>query len=121
RFALLARPAEALAGAGGLSRAGSDKLSLAVTPAGGPGAIQSVLEPFARRGIDLRRVTSRPLKGRPWRGRLFLDFHVAATRGELEAALEESRGRAEDVRLLGLYPSASYDTPNLTKRSDPPS
>jgi prephenate dehydratase len=83
---------------------GADKLSLVLKLPHRPGALQRALEPFARRRLDLFKIESRPVRGEPWRYHFFLDFQ--ASPGDAEAALEELRGRAESVRLLGYYPSA---------------
>jgi prephenate dehydratase len=86
------------------AREGADKLSLVLKLLYRPGALHHALEPFARRRLDLLKIESRPVRGESWRYHFFLDFR--ATPGDAEAALEELRGRAEGVRVLGYYPSA---------------
>ena len=98
RFLLL-EPAPAPRGA-------ADKLSLVVTLAHRPGALHAALEPFARRGLDLLRIESRPVRGRPWEYHFYLDLRAPAGDPELSAALEELRERAASVRVLGHYASA---------------
>lgn len=111
RFLLLASSPGANEVAGRLPD-GADKLSLVVKLRHKPGALRSALEPFARRRIDLLKIESRPVRGEPWRYHFFLDFRAAPA--DSEAALEELRGRAEGVRVLGRYPSArSVETEEL--------
>lgn len=80
-----------------------DKLTLAVRLTNRPGAIHRALDPFARRGIDLLSVGSRPFKGRPWQYHFFLDLRTPTDDGALVEALEELRAHAEEVRELGRY------------------
>lgn len=87
--------------------AGADKLSLVVRLAHKPGALHHALEPFARRGLDLLKIESRPLRGRPWEYHFYLDLKAAPGDAEAAVALEELRERAASVRLLGCYPSAA--------------
>ena len=106
RFVLLA-PAAAGCGPG-------DKISLVVRLAHQPGALHRALEPFARRRIDLLKIESRPVKGQPWQYRFYLDLRASAADQEVAGALEELRAGAEEVRLLGCYPSAGAKLNNLT-------
>jgi prephenate dehydratase len=105
RFVLLAPTVEA---PGWIDEAGrqADKLSLAILLPPAPDALQLALAPFAARGINLLRITSRPVKGRPWRYRLFLDFQASTADADAMRALAELKECAEEVRLLGCYPSA---------------
>jgi prephenate dehydratase len=84
----------------------SDKLSLVLRLAHRPGALQSVLEPFARRAIDLLKIESRPIMGQPWQYCFYLDLQASTSDAEVGHALAELRKRAAEVRLLGCYPSA---------------
>ncbi|MBV8855869.1 MAG: prephenate dehydratase [Acidobacteria bacterium] len=85
---------------------GADKLSLVLKLAHRPGALHHALEPFARRGIDLLKIESRPLRGQPWEYHFYLDLRGAPRDPELSAALEELQARTASVRVLGHYASA---------------
>ncbi|HEY3027688.1 MAG TPA: prephenate dehydratase [Pyrinomonadaceae bacterium] len=97
RFALLALNPEA-------SDRGN-KISLIVRLSHRPGALHEALRPFVRRGIDLLRIESRPIKGRPWQYNFYLDLQAPARESELRGALDEIREQAEEVRYLGRYSS----------------
>ncbi len=97
RFALLAPNPDA-------SDRGN-KISLMVRLAHRPGALHEALRPFVRRGIDLLRIESRPIKGRPWQYNFYLDLQAPASESELRGALDEIREQAEEVRYLGRYSS----------------
>jgi prephenate dehydratase len=72
-----------------------------------PGALHLAIEPFARHGVDLVQLVSRPIPGRAWRYRFdaVLDGHPldAAVR----AAMKEIRARTRELKLFGSYPPAS--------------
>jgi len=84
----------------------ADKLTLAIRLSHQPGALHRALDPFARRGIDLLKIESRPVKGHPWEYRIYLDLQASTNDGGTKDALGELRERATEVRLLGCYPSA---------------
>ena len=115
RFVLLAAPeetsppvrAKAETSASLPMTTAADKLSLVLTLPERPDALWRALAPFARRGFALLRVASRPVKGRPWRYRFFLDFKTSGAEEELTRALSELRECAEEVRVLGRYAAAA--------------
>jgi prephenate dehydratase len=84
----------------------ADKLSLVLRIADRPGALHDALEPFARRGIDLLKIETRPVTGQPWQHRFYLDWQASMSDSEVVSALAELRARADEVRLLGCYPAA---------------
>ena len=81
------------------------KMSIAMCLAHRPGSLLSSLEPFARNGVNLLKIESRPIHGRPWEYQFFVDVE-ADTVARLEEALRELRDAAHEVRVLGLYPAA---------------
>jgi prephenate dehydratase len=100
RFVLL-RPAS------GASLPASDahKMSLAMRLAHRPGALLASLEPFAKHGVNLLKIESRPIHGHPWEYQFFVDVE-AESASQLESALSEVRKATSDLRVLGLYPAA---------------
>lgn len=84
---------------------GADKMTLAMRLAHRPGSLLSALEPFARRGVNLLKIESRPIHGRPWEYQFFVDVEADAP-AQLDEALTELRIAAHEVRVLGLYPGA---------------
>ena len=101
RFVLL-RPGKQAANA---SAPDALKMSIAMRLAHRPGSLLSSLEPFARNGVNLLKIESRPIHGRPWEYQFFVDVE-ADTADRLETALGELRDAAHEVRVLGLYPAA---------------
>lgn len=85
---------------------GADKLSLVVKLAHRPGALHHALAPFAERAIDLLKIESRPVRGKPWQYHFYLDLQTSLDERAATEALAELRARTDEVRLLGCYSSA---------------
>ncbi len=85
---------------------GARKVSLAMRLAHRPGALLGSLEPFAKHGVNLRKIESRPIHGRPWEYQFFLDVESDDV-SRLEQALAAVRGATSELRVLGRYVAAS--------------
>jgi prephenate dehydratase len=66
----------------------------------------AALQCFSRRGVNLSRLDSRPIAGRPFEYRFYLDFEVGRPETG-EAALQELESEATEVRLFGTYPACA--------------
>ncbi|OLE47470.1 MAG: hypothetical protein AUG46_06415 [Acidobacteria bacterium 13_1_20CM_3_58_11] len=84
----------------------AQKVSLAMRLAHRPGALLASLEPFAKHGVNLLKIESRPIHGRPWEYQFFIDVE-AQTPARLDAALAEVRSATSELRVLGRYLAAS--------------
>jgi prephenate dehydratase len=103
RFVLL-RPAADAARA--LIAADARKMSIAMRIAHRPGALLASLEPFARHGINLRKIESRPIHGQPWAYQFVLEIEADQPE-RLDDALAEVRKVTSDLRVMGLYAAAT--------------
>jgi prephenate dehydratase len=81
------------------------KMSLALRLAHRPGALLAALEPFSRLGVNLLKIESRPIHGRPWEYQFFIDVEAENT-ASLSSALAELQKGTSDLRMLGLYVAA---------------
>jgi prephenate dehydratase len=102
RFVLLVPEEEA---AGWLS-AKARKTSLAIRLAHRPGALLASLAPFAEQSVNLLKIESRPIHGRPWEYQFFIDVE-ANDAARLDQALAEVRTATSELRVLGRYVAAS--------------
>jgi len=82
------------------------KTSLAMRLAHRPGSLLCALEPFAKHGVNLLKIESRPIHGRPWEYQFFIDLE-AADAANLDHALAEVRKATSELRVLGRYVTAS--------------
>jgi prephenate dehydratase len=88
---------------------GANKTSVSFALKNLPGVLFRALSVFALRDINLSRIESRPIRGRPWEYVFFVDI----LRGDDEAARNALRHLAEIaefVKVLGIYPAAESDS-----------
>ena len=102
RFLLLARPNEA-GQLGALAGEGVRKTSIVFRVGNQPGALFRALAVFALRDIDLCKIESRPIEGRPWEYSFYIDLTGDQTEPAIERALGHLAEMAESVRVLGSY------------------
>ncbi len=99
RFFVLARADRA---AGFALSGGERKTSIVFRIGNTPGALYQALAAFAEEKVDLTKIESRPIEGRPWEYSFYLDFigdRTVKALGRLETL-------AESLRVLGSYPRA---------------
>jgi len=88
-----------------LDQTPADKTTIAFTVPNVPGALFKALSVFALRDVDLLKLESRPIPGRPWEYLFYAE--VASARDELRCAraLAHLAEFAPMMRVLGTYPS----------------
>ncbi len=81
------------------------KVSLAFAVPNRPGSLVDALEIFARHGLNLTRLESRPVPGSPWEYVFYADYQLASSQAA-EQALAELSTLCSFVKELGRYPAA---------------
>lgn len=71
------------------------------------GALHRLLEPFAKHGVNLTSIQSRPIKGKPWEYVFFVDIEGHRNDVGVAEALEEASRQAFSCRILGSFPRAT--------------
>jgi prephenate dehydratase len=98
RFILIARNPEPLGPA--------DKTTIAFALHNQPGALFKALSVFALRDIDLTKLESRPIPGRPWEYLFYMDLGVGRDDLRCGRAIVHLAEFARWVKTLGSYQSA---------------
>lgn len=70
-----------------------------------PGALFRALGAFALLDIDLSKIESRPIEGRPWEYAFYIDVIGNRTEAPLERAISNLEQMAEELHVLGSYPT----------------
>ena len=86
---------------------GNDKTSLVMSIRNIPGAIHELLTPLARCGVSMTRLESRPSRTGLWEYVFFVDLEGHQTEDKVARALDEMRGIAAFLKVLGSYPVAA--------------
>ncbi|MGE9290022.1 MAG: prephenate dehydratase [Puniceicoccales bacterium] len=71
-----------------------------------PGALQTALDPFAKKGINLSRIESRPSRKKAWDYLFFIEFAGHENTPEVAEVLEGLRASCPLVKVLGSFPVA---------------
>ncbi len=85
---------------------GHDRTSVLVFIKDQPGALFNVLSPFARHGISMNRIESRPSHQAKWEYGFFIDLAGHVDDAPMKKALAELEPHAAQVNVLGSYPVA---------------
>ncbi|THB62821.1 MAG: prephenate dehydratase [Spirochaetaceae bacterium] len=80
------------------------KASMMFSAADRPGSLLRCLTLLSDKGLNLKKIESRPIFGKPWQYRFYIDVEMPAEANDIDEALQALALEAEDVRLLGCYP-----------------
>ncbi len=86
---------------------GQDKTSLVLSTRNRPGTLLELLTPFAKRGISLTKLESRPVRNGLWEYVFFMDIEGHRQDPVIQEALTEVGQTASMLKVLGSYPVAT--------------
>jgi arogenate/prephenate dehydratase len=82
-----------------------DKTTVVFSLPNEPGSLFKALSVFALRDIDLTKIESRPIRGRPWEYLFYVDIPIGRHDPRCARALVHLAEFARSMRTLGSYPS----------------
>jgi prephenate dehydratase len=83
----------------------ANKTSLAFSLKNVSGALYKALSVFALRDLDLSKIESRPVRGKPWEYRFYVDV-LRGNDPDMKLALKHLEEIAGFVKVMGIYPGA---------------
>ncbi len=96
RFAVIAH-------ADSLNPEHADKASLTFSLADHPGALTDCLAVFRKHGVNMTKLESRPIAGKPWSYMFYVDVMLPEDISLFRKAEDEFRSVTEEYRNLGMY------------------
>ena len=101
--AILRDCARGAGAAAGSRRERPGKASLCFAVADEPGALFKALQVLADRGLNMKKLESRPIHGKPWEYLFYVDVDIPADAALFSQCMEELKAVTEDLRVLGTY------------------
>ncbi|MDR3145090.1 MAG: 3-deoxy-7-phosphoheptulonate synthase [Treponema sp.] len=80
-----------------------NKASLVFSVPDEPGSLFACLKVLSERGINLSKLESRPIQGKPWRYLFYADVSIPDKPELFDAAMDELKTKTEDFHSLGIY------------------
>ena len=87
-------------------KTGKDKTSIMFSVKDKPGALYSILQPFAKHKINLTKIESRPSRRKAWEYIFFVDTEGHIDDKNVKKAIDEVKKECLYLKVLGSYPSA---------------
>jgi 3-deoxy-7-phosphoheptulonate synthase len=81
----------------------ANRASLVFSTANTPGSLFRVLQVLAERSINMVKLESRPIAGKPWEEMFYVDVDIPQEESVFRSALGELSKVTETLRILGLY------------------
>jgi len=85
-------------------KTGDDKTSLLFSIKDQPGALYNMLSPFAKRGVNLTKIESRPMKTKAWEYVFFIDLDGHISEKKVFDAVNELKEMCIFLKVIGSYP-----------------
>jgi 3-deoxy-7-phosphoheptulonate synthase len=84
-----------------------NKASLIFSVPDEPGALFNCLKIMSDRGINLSKLESRPIQGKPWQYQFYVDLSLPETEEDFSEVLEALKTKTADFYFLGAYRGAA--------------
>ncbi len=80
-----------------------NKASIIFSVAHVPGSLLQTLKPYAKYGLNLTKIESRPVFGKPWEYIFILDLEFGKDLKGLHQSINEMNENVNFIKLLGIY------------------
>jgi 3-deoxy-7-phosphoheptulonate synthase len=80
-----------------------DQASLVFSTVDKPGSLFLALKVLAERRLNMKKLESRPIQGKPWEYMFYVDVEVTHDLEFFNAAIAELKKATDDLRVLGIY------------------
>jgi prephenate dehydratase len=90
-----------------LEKGPNQKSSLIYSTGNQPGALFEVLKIFADNGVNLVKLESRPIHGKPWEYMFYVDIEADVDAEDFKPVLESLKEKTDYFKVLGSYHSRS--------------
>jgi 3-deoxy-7-phosphoheptulonate synthase len=80
-----------------------NKASLVFSVPDEPGSLFACLKVLSDRGINLSKLESRPIEGKPWEYLFYVDVSIPEADGAFDSAMAELKTKTRDFHFLGSY------------------
>lgn len=81
----------------------ADMASIVFSTPDRPGALFHCLQILAEEKLNMKKLESRPIAGKPWEYMFYVDLQIPEDSERLDPALERFRESTDDYRLLGVF------------------
>jgi len=85
----------------------ADMASVVFSTPDKPGALFHCLQIFAEERLNMKKLESRPILGKPWEYMFYVDLQLPSESPDHIPALERFREAADDFRILGVFKAAN--------------
>ncbi len=82
---------------------GANLASIVFSTPDRPGALFHAMELMAKASVNLKKLESRPIAGKPWQYMFYVDLELPTGKAEFDSLLDTLSGEVSDLRLLGVY------------------
>ena len=86
-----------------LGKGSKQKSSLIFSTGNQPGALYEVLKIFADNGVNLVKLESRPIHGKPWEYMFYVDLEADTEADEFKPVLDLIKKKTDYLKILGSY------------------
>ncbi len=84
----------------------ADMASVVFSTPDKPGALFHCLQILADERLNMKKLESRPIAGKPWEYMFYVDFELPPDKSKYIPALDRFREATDDFRVLGIYKAA---------------